>query len=373
MILKKIEYSEHGDTPHYWEIRDVEFGQLNLIVGLNATGKTLLLKAISKLASFMSPNLDLIRLIKDGRWKAQFYDKTEDFIVTYELEKSDDIVKTENITSNRAFSSIRNNGEVKISLDNNAEFVERLRWSSQSSLYSLRDPILYPIPEKLIDWAAGYQQYRFDDINQFREYYAKDKMENRSAPLIIPLLIKLLNNDVIKEKLTEDFNYIGYPIDDISIDQVKRLQFTENTVEVSVKEKGLECLTKYYAMSQGMFRALTLIVIIEDLLLSNSECTLVIDDIGEGLDFDRSSKLIKLIFSKLKDSNIQFIATTNNRFLINAVDIRDLNILEREGHVVKSYNYSNSKEQFDEFEFTGLGSFDLFRYQMYKTQEAQVE
>ncbi|KJU84450.1 hypothetical protein MBAV_003355 [Candidatus Magnetobacterium bavaricum] len=222
-------------------------------------------------------------------------------------------------------------------------------------------------------WFDNYKHYSFDFQGQYNEYYLTNGIENMVAPALMRLLPALLINNDAKEILIKDFNDINYPIDSVDIEQFKHPLFKEKTVELSVKEKDLRCPVAYYTMSQGMFRALSLIVIIEDLLLRNNECTLVIDDIGEGLDFERSSKLIKLIFSKLKDSNIQFIATTNNRFLINAVDIRDLNILERDGHVVKSYNYSNSKEQFDEFEFTGLGSFDLFRYQMYKTQEAQVE
>ncbi|MBN1383508.1 MAG: hypothetical protein JW983_01330 [Elusimicrobia bacterium] len=46
--------------------------------------------------------------------------------------------------------------------------------------------------------------------------------------------------------------------------------------------------------------------------------------------------------------------------MINNFNLEDINILERRGHEVKAYNYTNSKDLFDEFKLTGLNNFDLF-------------
>ena len=43
-------------------------------------------------------------------------------------------------------------------------------------------------------------------------------------------------------------------------------------------------------------------------------------------------------------NKIQFITTTNDRFLMNAVDIEKWNILIRENEKVKALNYTNSKK-----------------------------
>jgi len=74
------------------------------------------------------------------------------------------------------------------------------------------------------------------------------------------------------------------------------------------------------------------------------------------------------LLKKLENSKIQLIATSNDRFLINAVDVRCLNLLERNGHTVNSYNYLNSKETFEEFKITGLNNFDFFMSKMYREQ-----
>jgi hypothetical protein len=119
-------------------------------------------------------------------------------------------------------------------------------------------------------------------------------------------------------------------------------------------------------MSQGMYRAIALLIIVEKFIANIENCTILIDDLGEGLDFERSKKLTKLLFEKTKDRNMQLIIASNDRFLINTVDIKKINFLERTGHFVKAYNYENSKELFDEFQLTGLNNFDFFSDQIFK-------
>ena len=56
MILTKLNYREFEGRDTYWEIKKLNFGMLNLIVGLNATGKTRLVNIISNLAKMLSKN-----------------------------------------------------------------------------------------------------------------------------------------------------------------------------------------------------------------------------------------------------------------------------------------------------------------------------
>ena len=70
-----------------------------------------------------------------------------------------------------------------------------------------------------------------------------------------------------------------------------------------------------------MYRVLTLIAIIENWLESGGVGPDIINDIGERLDYKRSSKLIELLDSKMRGAHRQAVVTSNNRFLINSVDI----------------------------------------------------
>ena len=130
---------------------------------------------------------------------------------------------------------------------------------------------------------------------------------------------------------------------------------------VRIKETDLKCNTDQGLMSQGMYRALCLIVLFEYLLANKRQGTIIIDDLGEGLDYERSVRLTKLLFKKSSSAEFQLIVTSNDRFLINTVDIRNINFLSRQGHIVKSINYSNNKESFEKYMLSGLNNFDFLQ------------
>lgn len=89
------------------------------------------------------------------------------------------------------------------------------------------------------------------------------------------------------------------------------------------------------------------------------EKCLVIDDMGEGLDYMRSTKLGKIMYDFCEKNHIQLIATSNDSFLMDAVDLQCWNILQREGNRVYSISALNSPALFEKFRRTGLSNFDI--------------
>ena len=94
------------------------------------------------------------------------------------------------------------------------------------------------------------------------------------------------------------------------------------------------------------------------ILAKTSNC-LLIDDIGEGLDFERSSIHISLLRQKASNSDVQLIMATNDRFVMNSVPLESWSVLRRDGNHVRVNNYQNSAKLFDRFKKTGLANFDL--------------
>jgi hypothetical protein len=113
-------------------------------------------------------------------------------------------------------------------------------------------------------------------------------------------------------------------------------------------------------MSQGMFRALSLFIQINYSLLASKPSCIVIDDIGEGLDYQRSSSIIKLLIEKAETGLVQLIMTTNDEFIMNGVPLEYWSVIERKSGISKLHNTFNTKEKFDQFEFIGLNNFDFF-------------
>jgi AAA15 family ATPase/GTPase len=109
-----------------------------------------------------------------------------------------------------------------------------------------------------------------------------------------------------------------------------------------------------------MFRALSLLIQLNYTLMIRLPVCVLIDDIGEGLDFYRARALINLLIKKVENTPVQLIMTTNDRFVMNGVPLKYWSIIERSGGKCKVYNYKNSRTSFDEFDFTGLSNFDFF-------------
>ena len=170
-------------------------------------------------------------------------------------------------------------------------------------------------------------------------------------------MIEKLNAQSIRHVI-EGVNKLGYDIDAL---KWEKLNDRQGNV-ILIKEKGFEKFISEYELSQGMFRALGLLIYIENLIQNNSISTVIVDDLGEGLDYERANKLGKLLIEKLEKlekSSIQFVATSNDEFLMNVINTKYWNILEREGNNVKSHNYINNKAIFDDFKMSGLSNFYL--------------
>jgi AAA15 family ATPase/GTPase len=113
-------------------------------------------------------------------------------------------------------------------------------------------------------------------------------------------------------------------------------------------------------MSQGMFRALSLLIQLNYSLLKKMPSCILIDDIGEGLDYERSKALIDLIIEKVKGSSVQVIMTTNDQFVMDKVPLEYWSVIQRLENKSIFYNDRNAKQTFDDFVFTGLNNFDFY-------------
>ena len=121
-------------------------------------------------------------------------------------------------------------------------------------------------------------------------------------------------------------------------------------------------------MSQGMWRALALVIHLNSCTFSKNKQLILIDDIGEGLDYERSVAIIDLLISKAKTNDIQLMMTSNDRFVMNKVPLEYWSVLKRKGGIVKMFNLRNSQKQFDKFKYIGLSNFDFFASDFFESE-----
>jgi len=363
MILTKLNYYENKNKENYWEIKDLNFNMLNLIVGLNATGKTRLVRVISALAKIITRKSKLL----NGNWNVEFKNNGETY--KYELQIDNGLVIYEEIKIGRRIVLIRNDEKGKIySITKDKKIIINPP-NNALTLHVRRDVKEFSFFEDFYNWSDNFIGYNFTNVrpNQIAIPMDADHFEYfenlNSTPYILK---KLLNDEKSIKRILDDLEEIGYPLERINVKSLIQPNIPKEILITIIKEKALNCEIDQTQMSQGMFRTLALVIIFEHLIKLQKPCTVIIDDIGEGLDYERSTNLTKILIEKIKNSKIQLIITSNHRFLINAVDLKYLNLLERKGHFVESFNYMNSKKLFDDFKYTGLNNFDLFTGKMYK-------
>ena len=74
-------------------------------------------------------------------------------------------------------------------------------------------------------------------------------------------------------------------------------------------------------MSNGMLRVFYILTYMAYVATVEGAKTFLVDDLGEGLDYSRSSKLSKIMFDYCEAHDIQLIVTSNDNFLMNAISL----------------------------------------------------
>jgi len=251
---------------------------------------------------------------------------------------------------------------------------------NQVAAFAKRDSIQHPFLEYLYQWGKGLLRYDFGTPLGHDHLVLQGTQEenNKRADLnlrqtqgVVKIFSRGKNEypDTFTQAVIEDMGSIGYKLENVDVGIVPDVSFKPKIpatpVGIYVKETDRQGETFQFEISQGMFRALSILIQVNYSLLTGEPSCILIDDIGEGLDFSRSSSLVKLMVEKIKGSSTQLIMATNDRFIMNNVPLEYWIILERQGGKCIHRNYRNSKQMFDEFELTGLSNFDLFSSNYY--------
>ena len=329
-----------------WYLDNIELNEsVNLLVGQNATGK-------SRVVRFLNTFISIVTNDDESETDLENYSKSEwhcmleknngdkiNYSFTLHFKKSL-FVSEENLTLNNDVLLKRKNGKTEIYSFVTNKFLKISPPDNKLVLHIRRDKIEFPFFEDIVLWAEQRSNFEFagEDAGKNLSFWFED-----------------LNKNSIEE-LKKDLNKLGYKLSNIYL---KKHRLFDNKV-LHIVEEGLKKSVVETDLSQGMSRALELLTFVQYFLQLNKTSIFLLDDLGEGLDYERATKLGKLLVEKLENSTIQFIATSNDSFLMDVIPIKYWNILQRDGNTVRALNYQNSKEQFDKFKLTGLSNFDLF-------------
>lgn len=366
MRLMSLNFAQWKGTPREWAIEGVKLGPLNLLVGSNASGKSRTLNVINGLAKLLAGEAKIT--FHSGDWNVVFDDSGRQLL--YTLRVHDSKVVTEEFTVDGNIYLKRWAGGVgKIRAQKIETDIEFQVPDSQLAAVARLDSIQHPFFEPLNTWGKSLYHYQFGTPlgkNTFGLINPDTKAEvNPKDPDQVIGIYRKGEKEFgerFKESIKTDMAEIGYLIDAIGTAPPTSIivQGPQPIVTLYVKESGLGDATDQGDMSQGMFRALSIIIQLNYSNLSGKPSCILIDDIGEGLDFERSCSLIKLLVGKTERSSVQLVMATNDRFVMNTVPLEAWTVLRRVGQKIRVCNHENSRKRFDEFKFTGMNNFDFF-------------
>lgn len=362
MKLIVFKYSEPG-----WNLNFTQFAEQILLVGKNASGKSKTIKALAKVGAIISQRISISE--KEVMNVVLGFDMGEGGLVyTFSLSKGH-VVNEE-----LSYTDFKTNDEFKIISRQQSECLllnETINPPINKLVVNVRrDTQMYPVMEQLQVWAENIVGFSFNETDMYGDsdndswfYGYKNRLND--------IVVDMENTEGAKEEFYAKLKEVDY-----DVTEIKALDFGTQK-KVYVKELGLNRPLFDISMSKGMFRTIYVVAFL--LYFKRNKlgqpAMLLVDDLCEGLDYNRSTKLGKLCFNMCQQLGIQLMASSNDSFLMDVVDLKYWNILHRIGSKVEIINYYEDPKLFEHFEMTGLTNFDLFssdfiaRYKANKTKK----
>lgn len=358
MRLNIFEYVSDKDLSGQWQIGECQFNQTNLIVGRNATGKSKIVRAIHILSELLKRSEYISYLPKKHEWHLFFDIDIPEQKTEYILKIDGGIIVQEQlIIYSRSDKPILNrhmSGRGTIYAEELRQNIQFQIDQKELAAVKHRDSIQHPFLNDLCQWAKSLRFYDFGTatgkypgsiVSLFVR--GKEEMGDRFVQAVISDMAKI--------------GYLGLGLETIIGSVMPTTERLESlSKSLYIKEYDLACAIEFSAISQGMSQALSLLIQVNYSLLANKPDCIVIDNLGQGLDYRRSLAIMKILMTKISTGSIQFIMATNNQFIMNVVPLEHWLFIGKTHDSEKIHNLCSRKERIEEVGFIGVNNYDLF-------------
>ncbi len=378
-MLKKYSYCQFRGTDAEWQISDLDLQRVNLVVGPNATGKSKLLGSIWNFARVVSkPSINFM----EAEWSVAFEEAETDKTINVELHIHDNQVHKEEVVKDGRTCLIRHadgRGTIEIEIEHERKNVQFQVEEHQVAISSKRDFVMHPFLEPVHDWASKVIYIPFGTP------MGRNSLLISNHPLSTKRysIDQVLRHDDLHERATElfklAFSMYSEEYSSLVAEYMRRVGFDVSKVcttnyegnipfrnpvppeILQVFESNLQIAINQQDISQGMFRCLATCIFLAYASLSDRSFVLIVDGVGEGLDYQRSQSLIDLLLDVASKRSVQLIMASNDHFVLNKVPLTSWVILRRNGMHITKYTSQTHKEEFARFRRLGLRNTDLFK------------
>ncbi|MEK8028955.1 hypothetical protein [Pseudaquabacterium rugosum] len=374
MTLLNLSYAEFENEPRFWRLNLLDFGPSNLVVGKNATGKSRLISVITGLMGIISgarPNA-----LDSGTYSAEFLIEEKRYV--YEISFKQKIVQHERLSVDGTDRLTRNEtGQGSIYYSKEDRYLEFAVPTGTIALQAKKDQLQHPFIVDISNWASSSATYIFgSDFGRSRlhvaaqqtsvieELQASSNKEDPDDAVGTYIAGYKHFGDAFDRAIIEDMGKLGYALREVAVEPldpgIAMAPHGAPLLSLVVVERDLSPRIPQIFLSQGMFRALALTIKLNWSTFSGRKGLILIDDLGEGLDYERACAAVEIAMQKAASGACQIIMTSNDRFVMNSVSLDHWIVLQRNGPEVKGYTSRNSPNEFESFRFTGLSNFDFF-------------
>ena len=341
MRLVRFSFKDGG----MWNLKKVSLGNINLIVGPNAVGKTRSIKAIDTVVHFM---LKVPELFDPSTFECGLSFIDGESSIHYNFNVKDKSILSEMLSVDNT---------LVIKRDTRSSIIENELINPPDGMLItqvIRDTQKYPVIERIMEWAEHTYGIAFSSVRPSYKNLGGEASKLFNNVLPLPEMYEKIS-EVNKDDIRTIMCKMDYDIEKIGL-----VPLPQKNKLVFLSENGVNMPLFSFSLSNGMFRVFYTLVYVFYLSKITGEKCLLIDDLGEGLDYHRSTKLGEWLFKHCEDNNIQLIVTSNDNVLMNHVDLKYWIILSRNGSDVDAINEASDHDLFRQFRLTGLENFDIF-------------
>lgn len=332
-----------------WEVEPIEFGQLNLLVGLSASGKSQILNALwfirgIALGKAMNSVEWLINFSINEEiyeWKGIFGETMfgEDYKIDYE--------KIINLNTKQSIER-KKDGSLVVNDPVNNEFQNyNSRQAGQGILFKLYAE--YDFIEKAVQ---GFKKmvlrdHTLSQADIYSEFYKTrfryDRAQHgslnisdlqKSGFIIAERLLIAYKNDLAEvQNIKEDFIQIFPEVTDWVIDEIKNSSYDGGHIEYKIKAGGSRKWVPHWNISSGMLRTFNYLV---ELNLADSETVFLIDEFENSLGHNCLPRISEDILTQSIDQ--QFIITSHHPDIINEFPMTLWKVISRHNGRISNAN-----------------------------------
>lgn len=337
-----------------WNIKDLYFNNLTLLVGASGVGKTQILNAISSLVrigkgkSAGSVEWALVFEVNNlkYRWEGAFasdennQSKTVDIqepALPIEYEKLFRINGNEELLVDRTIQKLVFNGKQTVKLEATKSAIALLKeeqdimpvYFGLTHIYSLRPSAEsgIRIPFTKIEGIAPIKS-----LEELRKYTNFTPIER----LFLLYKNRLGEYNDIVERFTDIFSFVE-AIDFTIETFIDKFQYPV----LRIKEREVDTWITQDRISSGMLRTLVHIIVIT---LAEDGDVILIDEFENGLGVNCIEEVADMIINP--EQNLQFVITSHHPYVINSIDYKWWKIVTRKGsdvsvHTAESLRIGN--------------------------------